>query len=52
MNKLARLALYDLAAEKFIKKVDQRLARSTETYNDLLHALTLNQDGSNEQKTN
>ena len=47
-NKLKRLELYDLAAKKFIIKVDNGLARSTETYKELLHALTYNGD-SNEK---
>jgi hypothetical protein len=49
MNKLARLNLYDLAAKKFIKKVDNKEARSIVTYNDLKEALNLNKDGSNEK---
>ena len=40
MNKLARLALYDKAAIKFIEKVDNKEARSTVTYRELKEALT------------
>ena len=48
MNKLHRLDLYDKAAIKFIEKVDLHQARSVVTYKELKHALTANEDGSNE----
>ncbi len=47
MNKLERLKLYDVAAKKFIDKVNSGRAFSQETYQDLMAALTLNTDGTN-----